>query len=123
LRQYGGLDAGRMAAWRVAPGCFTVVDPKLEQAPEGVTLLRDLPEGQVFDLLMLGVKPQMLDHVAPQLNALAGPGTVVLSILAGAELASLSARFPMRRALCGHAQSGRGAGREPDGRGGAGPFG
>lgn len=93
----GNMAGSMLAGWLrggVAPERFTVVDPRLEQAPEGVTLLRELPQGQVFDLLMLGVKPQMLDDVAPQLNALAGPGTVVLSILAGAELASLSARFP-----------------------------
>lgn len=91
------MAGAMLAGWLrggVAPTCFTVVDPKSEQAPDGVTLLRELPVGRVFDVLMLGVKPQMLDDVAPQLNALAGPGTVVLSILAGAELASLSARFP-----------------------------
>lgn len=96
------MAGAMLAGWLrggVAPGRFTVVDPKLEQAPEGVTLLRELPQGHVFDLLMLGVKPQMLDDVAPQLNALAGPGTVVLSILAGAELASLSARFPDARGI------------------------
>ncbi|MDE1916058.1 MAG: pyrroline-5-carboxylate reductase [Sphingomonadales bacterium] len=85
----GGLEAGR----------FTVVDPLLPEAPEGVRLLRELPVGEVFDLMMLGVKPQMLNDVAPQLTALAGEETVVLSILAGAELASLAARFPSARGI------------------------
>ena len=81
----GGLEASR----------FTVVDPQLAQAPAGVTLLRDVAEGDgaPFDAILLGVKPQLLDVVAPSLTPLVGPGTVLLSILAGVELASLAARF------------------------------
>ncbi len=93
----GNMGGAMLAGWLrggVAADRFTVVDPKLEAAPEGVRLLRTLPESEVFDLMLLGVKPQMLDDVAGQLTALAGAGTVVLSILAGAELASLAARFP-----------------------------
>ncbi|NBC36855.1 pyrroline-5-carboxylate reductase [Novosphingobium sp. FSY-8] len=93
----GNMGGAMLAGWLrggVAPGVFTVVDPVLPAAPDGVELLRELPQGRVFDLMLLGVKPQMLDGVAPQLTALAGAGTVVLSILAGTELASLRARFP-----------------------------
>ncbi len=87
----GGLEASR----------FTVVDPMMAQAPNGVRLLRDLSEdgGAPFDAILLGVKPQMLDAVAPQLAPLVGSGTVLLSILAGVELASLAARFPQAGAL------------------------
>jgi pyrroline-5-carboxylate reductase len=102
----GNMGGAMLAGWLrggseggVSPDCFTVVDPRLEAAPEGVRLLRSLPEGEVFDLMLLGVKPQMLNDVAPQLTALAGGQTVVLSILAGAELASLSARFPGARGI------------------------
>ncbi len=82
----GGLEAAR----------FTIVDPILAEAPAGVRLLRDVAAcgGEPFDAILLGVKPQMLDAVAPQLAPLVGPGTVLLSILAGVELASLSTRFP-----------------------------
>jgi pyrroline-5-carboxylate reductase len=79
---------------------FTVYDPFLASAPDGVELLRELPEGRVFDLMILGVKPQMLDGVAGALTALAGPDTVVLSMLAGVEMASLSLRL-MRAGWCG----------------------
>ena len=60
-------------------------------------LLRDVAEcdGAPFDAILLGVKPQLLDAVAPSLAPLVGPQTVLLSILAGVELASLAARFPM----------------------------
>ena len=90
-----------LAGWLaggIDPARFTVVDPMLAQAPAGVTLLRDLPEGR-FDAILLGVKPQLLGDVAPRLAALAGPDTIVLSILAGAELSSLAARFPQAGAI------------------------
>ena len=82
----GGLEASR----------FTIVDPILAEAPAGVRLLRDVAEcgGEPFDAILLGVKPQMLDAVAPALAPLVGTHTVLLSILAGVELASLAARFP-----------------------------
>ena len=98
----GNMGGAMLAGWLaggVAPERFTIVDPALPQAPDGVELLRTLPEGRVFDLMLLGVKPQLLDAVAPTLTALAGPQTVVMSILAGGELASLRARFGEARAI------------------------
>jgi pyrroline-5-carboxylate reductase len=94
----GNMGGAMLAGWLrggIEPSRFTVVDPVLAEAPDGVTLLRELPgAGEAFDAILLGVKPQMLDAVAPRLAPLVGPGTVLLSILAGVELASLSARFP-----------------------------
>jgi pyrroline-5-carboxylate reductase len=92
----GNMGGAMLAGWVVGgldPARFTVVDPVLADAPAGVTLLRELPDGE-FDAILLGVKPQMLDDVAPSIAALAGARTVILSILAGVELASLVARFP-----------------------------
>lgn len=84
----GGFPASR----------FTVVDPYRSEVPAGVTLLRELPEG-AFDAVLLGVKPQGLDDVAPALTALVGPGTVLFSILAGVEFDSLAVRFPQAGAI------------------------
>ncbi len=92
----GNMGGAMLAGWLAGgldPARFTVVDPFLEQAPAGVTLVRDLPDRQ-FDAILLGVKPQLLGEVAPQIARLAGAETILLSILAGAELASLAARFP-----------------------------
>jgi pyrroline-5-carboxylate reductase len=97
----GNMGGAMLAGWLasgIEPGCFTVVDPVLERAPGGVALLRDLPGGS-FDAILLGVKPQLLDQVAPRLASLAGPKTLVLSILAGVELASLATRFPNAKGL------------------------
>jgi pyrroline-5-carboxylate reductase len=53
-----------------------------------------VPQAGSFDAILLGVKPQMLGEVGAQVEALAGPGTVLISILAGVELATLAQRFP-----------------------------
>ena len=49
--------------------------------------------------LVLGIKPQMLDAAAPTLAPLAGPETLVVSILAGKTIANLKARLPRARAI------------------------
>jgi pyrroline-5-carboxylate reductase len=84
----GGVPASR----------FTVVDPYRAEVPEGVTLLRELPQIR-FDAIMLGVKPQGLDDVAPAIAGLVDDRTVMFSILAGVEFDSLAARFPQAGAL------------------------
>ena len=83
-----GLDASR----------FTIVDPALPAAPDGVRLLRTLPDER-FDAILLGVKPQMLGDVAGAVEPYAGPDTVLLSILAGVELDSLWRLFPRARII------------------------
>ncbi len=92
----GNMGGAMLAGWLAGgldPARFIVVDPYLPGVPAGVTLLRELPPGP-FDAVLLGIKPQMLDDVAPVLAPLAGQGTALFSILAGVELASLAARFP-----------------------------
>jgi pyrroline-5-carboxylate reductase len=80
----GGLDASR----------FTVADPGMREAPEGVRLVSQVPD-EAFDAVLLGVKPQGLDAVVPSVAPALGAGTVLLSILAGVELATLAVRFPV----------------------------
>lgn len=65
---------------------------------EGVRTRSDLPEGKA-ELVLLGVKPQKLDEVAPELAAKVGPETILVSILAGVEAASLRQRFPTAGAI------------------------
>ncbi|KHK90595.1 pyrroline-5-carboxylate reductase family protein [Novosphingobium malaysiense] len=92
-----GNMAGAMLTGWLAGGVpashFTVVDPQRSEVPAGVTLFRELPEKR-FDAIMLGIKPQGLDDVAPALAGLAGRETVLFSILAGVEFDSLFERFP-----------------------------
>ena len=98
----GNMGGAMLAGWLAgghAPGSFTVVDPYLAQAPEGVVLLREIPAGDQFDVVLLGFKPQQIAEAAAPLGPAIGAQTVVLSILAGVELATLRSRFPQARAI------------------------
>ena len=91
----GNMGGAMLAGWLAggAAIAFTVVDPVVSEVPAGVRLLRAVP-AEPFDVVLLGVKPQTLNEVAPALASVLNRETVLLSILAGAELASLSTRFP-----------------------------
>lgn len=72
---------------------FTVYHPRGKAVPAGVAMTTDWPD-TAFDAILLGVKPQLLGDVAPGLQKAASADTVILSVLAGVELASLRHRFP-----------------------------
>jgi len=62
---------------------------------EGVRTVRSVGEaGRPPKLAILGFKPQKLDEIAPDLASRLSAQTVVVSILAGVEAASLRSRFP-----------------------------
>lgn len=61
---------------------------------EGIETVTTIPGSGEPMLVLLGFKPQMLDQVVPILEPRIGPSTSIISILAGAELASLRKRFP-----------------------------
>jgi len=93
----GNMAGAMLRGWiagGLPAGMFAVVDPHAKDLPAGVRHLAQLPQGEAFDAILLGIKPQGLADVAPTLAGLAGPGTTVLSILAGVELASLKRHFP-----------------------------
>jgi pyrroline-5-carboxylate reductase len=93
----GNMAGAMLRGWLAAglePGRFTVVDPALATPPDGVRTLASLPEGEQFDAVLLGVKPQVLASVGPQVEPLVGLETTMLSILAGVELDVLARQFP-----------------------------
>ncbi len=61
---------------------------------DGIRTLRELPEAGTPAFVLLGVKPQKLDEVAPSLDKRMDSNAILVSILAGVELKSLRARFP-----------------------------
>ena len=98
----GNMGGAMLTGWLaggVDPSTLTVVDPLLAAAPEGVTLLRAVPDGTVFDVVLLGFKPHQLGGVAPGIAPAIGAHTTVLSILAGVELATLRAHFGAASAI------------------------
>ena len=105
------VGAGRMGgsmlegwlAQGVSGGRIAVSDPQPSPAltalcrAGGVAL--NPPAVHPVDTLVLAIKPQALEASAPAIAPWAGPGTAVVSILAGRTLADLAARFP-RAAGC-----------------------
>lgn len=93
----GWLDGGLEARGVV------VVEPN--PSPELVALQTERgfslnpPVQQAAEALVLAVKPQALAEAAPSLQGLAGPQTLVISVIAGKTIADLSSRFPAPRAF------------------------
>lgn len=93
----GNMAGAMLEGWLAAgrdPASFTVVDPLAEKAPGGLPIRRTMPEGGSFDAVLLGVKPQNLAEVVPQVAPLAGGQCLILSLLAGVELDVLARVFP-----------------------------
>ena len=93
----GNMGGAMLAGWLASgmdPQCFTVADPFLKAAPAGVRLLREPPAGETFGVVLLAFKPQQIAEAVPSVAPLVGPGTLLLSILAGVDLDTLASRFP-----------------------------
>lgn len=93
---YGTMAAAMLEGWLASglePARFTVYNPRPKPVPEGVDFTASLPAGK-FEAVVLGVKPQMLDAVVAEVEPLAGPDTVVVSMLAAVTLDRLARRFP-----------------------------
>ncbi|CAH1656375.1 Pyrroline-5-carboxylate reductase [Hyphomicrobiales bacterium] len=83
---------------------ITVIDPHPSPDMQALTAkglaLNPALEGLAPQaVLVLAVKPQMLDEAAPALDKLIGEGTVVLSILAGKTIANIQERLPAALAV------------------------
>ncbi len=79
----------------VTPSHFFVLDPKAGDLSPGVSHYQSSQEvKRKFDIILLGIKPQLLPALAPEISQLLAPGAIVISILAGTRTATLSAAFP-----------------------------
>jgi pyrroline-5-carboxylate reductase len=90
---HGWLDAG------LPPEQITVTRPSGAPVADGVQVHTAPPAGKTAHILLLGMKPQKLAEAAPAAEQLIGPETILVSILAGVELATLRARFPGARRI------------------------
>jgi len=82
------LDAGTVAARDVF-----VVNRHDRDLPGNLAQARAFPEGPLPDVVMLGMKPQQLDAVAGDFAGRLAGMPLLVSILAGVELATLAQRF------------------------------
>jgi pyrroline-5-carboxylate reductase len=78
----------------------TVVRPSGVAPAPGIRTLTGLPESDAPPrVLLLGIKPQTFDEIAADVAKAVGPETLLVSILAGVEFATLRARFPNAGAI------------------------
>lgn len=88
----GGAMLRRWVDAGLDPISVTVVTRNVATVPAGVRALHSLPLDEVPATVVLAVKPQQLDAVAPMLALVEPP--LLVSILAGVETATLAARVP-----------------------------
>jgi pyrroline-5-carboxylate reductase len=94
-----GAMLGRWIEEGVDPSHVSVIRPSGRSAGEGVRVTTDYPEDEVPAIVLLGMKPYQLDQVAPLLAPILDAETILVSILAGVELASLRSRFARPRTI------------------------
>jgi pyrroline-5-carboxylate reductase len=86
------IDGWRTGGLDLSP--ITVIRPGGKEI-EGVRTVASLSAaGRAPELAVLAFKPQKLDEIAPELRKYLSSKTVVVSLLAGVEAASLRERFP-----------------------------
>jgi len=98
----GNMAGAILDGWRVAGidlGSVVVIRPSGKPV-EGTRTVRTVAEaGAPPKLVVLGFKPQKLDEIAPELRQRLSARTIVVSLLAGVETASLRQRFPGAAAI------------------------
>lgn len=77
----------------IDPAHVTVIRPSGRDVGHNVRVLTQYPEDEVPAVVLLAMKPYQLDQVAAGLGPILDPATLLVSILAGVEQASLRARF------------------------------
>lgn len=98
----GNMAGAMLDGWLARgldPASVTVVRPSGRSVAEGVRVMTALPQAETAALVLLGVKPQKLEEVAPSLAPALRSETILVSILAGVELAALRDRFPVPRTI------------------------
>ena len=98
----GNMAGAMLERWieeGVDPSHVSVIRPSGRSVGHNIRVSTDYPEDEVPAIVLLGMKPYQIDLVAPALAPILDRGTIVVSILAGVELASLRSRFPTPRII------------------------
>ena len=93
---YGKMTGAMVEGWLasgMSADAITAYNPRPKETPRGVRMTTERPD-EAFDVVVLGFKPHMLRDVAPEMAAVVGSQTTILSVLAGVELSTLRATFP-----------------------------
>lgn len=94
----GNMGGAMLRGWvagGIAPDRITVIDPGTPLVPDGVRVVAQAPEEAFPDIVVLAVKPQMIDQALPFLRRDAGDAgpALLISILAGVDVDTLRGRF------------------------------
>ncbi len=106
----GKMGSAMLSAWLangLDPAGVTIIDPGLEGArrreleQQGVGVESDVAGHAKLPakILVLAVKPQIMEAVLSEITGIAGPDTVVVSIAAGIRMEKLAAAFADGQAL------------------------
>jgi pyrroline-5-carboxylate reductase len=105
----GKMGAAMLSGWLqhgVDPAAIAIQDPNLSSDAAALVRTHGLrtvtsPKDMTAPpaVIVMAVKPQVMDEVFPPLAKVAGPQTVVMSIAAGKSLASFQAHLPPKSAV------------------------
>lgn len=104
----GKMGSAMLDGWLalgLSPSRVVAVDPGLNDdarealAAKGISIAASAQDVRPPEVLVLAIKPQMLDAAADSLSGLIGPQTLVISVLAGKTIADLQSRCPAARAI------------------------
>ncbi len=99
----GKMGSAMLRGWLalgIEGEAITAIDPFMSDEMkqlgqiQGVRLAETARGVAAPDVLILAIKPQMLETAAADYAALIGPGTLVVSIMAGKTIADIAARLP-----------------------------
>jgi pyrroline-5-carboxylate reductase len=97
----GNMGRAMLDRWLICgldPAIVTVIDPALPAIGQGIRVLAvPDPDALPPGILLLAVKPQMLEVAAAKIAPLLAKETLLVSILAGVALATLQMSFPETR--------------------------
>lgn len=100
----GALVRGWLAAIRRGGGLKLAVlepnfDPDLESQLAAAGAVLNPQDVHTADVLVLAIKPQMFAEIAPSARRFIGPKTIVLSVMAGVTIASISRALETDRVI------------------------
>lgn len=85
------MGGALLERWRKGDEAFTIVDPYLAHAPDGVKLAKSCNEiaDKRFDTIVVAIKPQLIDDILPDYRAMLAQTGYILSIAAGCSIERL----------------------------------
>ena len=93
----GKMGGALLTQWmRAVKDEFTIVDPFLDHPIEGARLFKTINAlgGEKFDLLIVAIKPQMVDEILPEYKDALSEGGAIASIAAGCSVKRLQTALP-----------------------------